>query len=184
MRKLGIIASVSASVAALTIAGSVTAQDAAPIDIAPATVWQFYETVVSDKFKPVQAYVRSSAGDQLILKCDEPGRREVYAIVVSNDRLALGGSARFENRPTKLNFNGGRTEKETWRYNDHFASAVNERGTNTLTRFLVELADADTVEFEFDPSIDSYIEVDFTVTGAREAIATVFESCDDKNPLG
>ena len=63
--------------------------------------------------------------------------------------------------------------------------ALNTRRAPHLAPFLEFLADANTLRVDLDPVDGGPIRIDFTVTGSREAVRRVYESCQDSsNPLG
>ncbi len=131
----------------------------------------------------LQAGVQAAGGEQLILKCDETGDGEVFAVIFTPTRLKPP-SARPQPRDVRMRFDGGRVEEDSWRYYEQTVMALNTRRERQLPPFLINLADANDLEVVLDPVDGSVIEINFQVTGARDAIGRVYESCqDDKNPL-
>lgn len=132
----------------------------------------------------MQAGIQASGGEQLILKCDEKGDGEVFAVIYTPSRLKPP-SSRPQPRDIRLRFDDNAPIQESWRYYEQTALALNTRRDRQLPDFLRPMADANTLEVLLYPVDGSPIEVNFTVTGAREAAARVFESCEDgNNPIG
>jgi len=129
---------------------------------------------------PIQAGVQSPEGGQLILKCDEPGKGEVFAVIVSPEQLRPA-SNRPQVRPLWLKFDDGSRDEDGWRHYENSVTALNTRRDRTLVQFLRDLADASTLEVRLEPSDGNPVLLNFQVAGAREAIARVFESCEDEN---
>jgi hypothetical protein len=143
--------------------------------------WGYYEP----EGGTMQAGVQGSNGTQLILKCDEPGKRKVYAVVVAPTQLAPAkGASQFENRPVTLAFDGGAPVKDTWRFNDKFAAAMDDVNLRTMSRFAEKLGGASKLTVSLEPFRQSPVHTSFDVAGAADAIARVYESCQDENPLG
>lgn len=132
----------------------------------------------------LQAGVQGAGGEQLILKCDERGDGEVFAVIFTPTRLKPP-SSRPQPRDVRMRFDEGSPFVDSWRYYEQTVMALNTRRERQLPEFLIELADANELEVVLDPVDGSPVEVNFTVTGAREAVARVYESCGDgSNPLG
>lgn len=131
---------------------------------------------------PLQAGVVSPDGGQLILKCDEPGRGSVFAVIVSSERLRPS-TTRPQVRSLWLRFDDGNREEVRWRYHEQSVLALNTRRDRNLEPFLRELVNADKLEVRFDPDGIPPFNITFTVTGARDAIDRVFESWEDENVL-
>ncbi|MEO7570767.1 MAG: hypothetical protein ABIT16_13955, partial [Croceibacterium sp.] len=115
------------------IAAAAAAQDAAP-------VWQYFEP----EGAPMQAGTISADGAQLILKCDKPGRRSVYSVVVTKARLVPPSSAPFT-LDTEVRFDSAAPFSDRWRFYDFSAVAINQGRSTALTRFLRGLVDASTL---------------------------------------
>lgn len=143
------------------------------------SAWAYFE---SDD-APLQAGVVSPDGGQLILKCDEPGSRSVFAVIVAPQALRPS-TDRPQVRSLWLRWDGGNREELRWRYYDTSVMALNTSRDRNLPPFLTDLADADQLEVRFDPADGQPFSINFTVSGARDAIGRVFESCEDDNPLG
>lgn len=141
--------------------------------------WQVYEA----EGMPTQAFVVAEDGSQLILKCDKPGRRAVYAVVVTQESL-VPPAASFTMRPVRVRFDDGGSDEARWRFYEHSVVAIDQGAERSLTRLLRDLSDASTMELIMDPGQRPPVQVDFTVAGAKEPIAQVFDSCKDKNPVG
>ncbi len=162
--------------AALAMIGTAAA---AQETAAPASVWAYFE----GEGGLMQAGVQNAEGAQLIFKCDEAGANTVYAAIFSPSRLRPPGD-RPQVRPLFLRFDDGPRDNFTWRYYDQTVVALNTRRDSTLPPFVAELVNADHLEVELQPVDGSPFQLDFDVTGAREAINRIFESCGDSaNPL-
>lgn len=142
------------------------------------SAWAYFE---SDN-APLQAGVVSPQGGQLILKCDEPGEGSVFAVIVSPQQLRPS-TTRPQVRALWLQFDDGNREEVRWRYYDQSVMALNTRRDRNLGPFLREMVDADRLEVRFDPADSQPFNISFTVTGARDAIDRVFESCEDESVL-
>ena len=158
---------------------ALTAIAATPLS-AQESAWAYFE----GEGGLMQAGVQSANGEQLILKCDEPGDGEVFAVIYTPTRLKPP-SARPQMRDVRMRFDEGPPFEDSWRHYEQTAMALNTRRDQQLGDFLNRLADANNLEVILDPVDGSVIEVKFVVTGTREAAARVFESCQDgDNPLG
>jgi hypothetical protein len=145
------------------------------------TAWGLFESG-----EGAGAGVQAADGSQLLVKCDETGKREVYAVVFTQANLAVpGGSTTFEVRPITFRFDAGSPMKESWRFNGQTASTGAERSSSSsLSRFLVKLAAASKLDVLLEPVSGRPVEVSFNVTGAKDAIAQVYASCEDDSPIG
>lgn len=128
--------------------------------------------------------VQSADGAQLMLKCDKPGKGEVYAVLVSREPLVPPTNTRFSMRPIELRFDDAAPFDDRWRFYEQSASAVNQKSENQLDRLIAGMADAKSMRARLNPERARWVEMDFDVTGARTAIGQVYESCKDDNPLG
>jgi hypothetical protein len=119
---------------------------------------------------------------QIVLKCDKPGRRAVHALVmVPNDRLAVP-TTRPISRPIFFQFDDAAPKKEDWGFFEHHAIALGTTSDRALAHLVVGLRSASKVRLRLDTGISSDVSIDFDVTGAREAIARVYEKCGDNAP--
>jgi hypothetical protein len=144
------------------------------------SAWGFFEAPDGSNGAGVQA----SNGAQLILKCDKPGKRSVYAVVVTPHALVPPtASAPFQMRPIELRFDTRAPVDERWRFYERSAVAIDQSQTKALTRFLNGLAGAQTVRVRMNPERARYIEENFEVGGAGDAIAKVYELCGDDSPV-
>ncbi len=131
----------------------------------------------------LQAGVGNAEGQQIIIKCDESGDNKVFAAIHSPTSLA-GVRQRPPARDVKLQFDGGRIVDTRFRYHPNTAIALNNRRESVLSDLLGPMVDANEVTIWLDPEDGSEIRMSFTVTGARDAINRVFESCSDSaNPI-
>lgn len=156
-----------AALASLALVGSAQAQESA---------WAYFEP----EGAPMQAGLQSANGGQLILKCDERGEGTVFAVIASPSRLRPP-SDRPQVRSLWLRYDEGPREEVRWRYYDQTVLALNTRRDSNLAPFLSELVNATNLEIRLDPTDGAPVELNFAVTGARDAIARVFESCGDTN---
>jgi hypothetical protein len=162
-------------VALIAVSTGALAQDAAETD------WAYFEP----EGAPLQAGVVAEDGSQLILKCDKPGKRSVYAVVATNTSLAAPMSDdRYESHPVTLRMDENPPWDDNWRFNGRFAMAVDKGNTRALSRLLEKLRSADKVELRFKPNNGLQTIVNFATTGAHDAIARVYASCKDEVPYG
>ena len=154
----------------------VAAQEQAP---GPETPWRYFEP----EGGTIQAGVVNAQGAQLLLKCDKPGEDQVYAVVVSPEKLVPPSNDPFVNRALEMRFDAGAPFEDRWRYYEQLVVAIDQKPTIALTRFLTRLADASKFHIRMHPEHARYVEAEFEVTGARDAIARVYASCRDENPL-
>jgi hypothetical protein len=132
----------------------------------------------------IGAGVQAADGSQLLIKCDKPGKGEVYGIVATIEPLVPPSNTRFQMRPIELRFDTNSPIDDRWRFYEQSASAVNQRTENQVIRLVNGLADASTLRIRMNPERQRWVEATFQVTGAREAIGQVYTSCQDDNPLG
>jgi hypothetical protein len=141
--------------------------------------WGYFEDGAS-----FGAGVQSSDGSQLLIKCDKKGKHEVFAVVVSPVSLAPPMPAnKGESQPVTVRMDANAPYKDDWRANDRFAMAVDHGNARALTRLLEKLDSASKMELELRPLKSTPTTINFPVAGAHEAIAKVFETCKDDNPL-
>jgi hypothetical protein len=144
-----------------------------------ASPWQYY----TPEGGTVQAGVVNAQGAQLILKCDKPGKGEVFAVVVTPEKQVPPNNNRFVTRALELRFDADAPIEDRWRYYENSVVAIDQKPTIALTRFLNELADSTKVLVRTNPERARYVEAEFNVTGAREAIGRVYTSCQDQSPV-
>jgi len=148
--------------------------------VAQTPTWQFYEPGNGT----LQAFVVAKDGTQFIIKCDQPGKRRVFAVVVTNSSLAAAlPDNKFESGPVTFRADAGAPQNDNWRYNDKFVMAVDQGNERSLTRLLEQLDGASALEVRLKPLGRSETGVDFEVAGARDAINKVYTTCKDQNPL-
>jgi hypothetical protein len=141
--------------------------------------WGFFEDGGS-----FGAGVQASDGSQLILKCDKKGKHQVFAVVVSPLNLAPPLPAnKYQSQPVTVRMDAGAPYNDDWRANDKFAMAVDQGNTRSLSRLLEKLESADKMELVLRPLKSTPTTINFPVAGAHDAIAKVFETCQDDNPL-
>ena len=159
----------------LTMGVALTAVSVAATAQAPG--WAYFE----QEGQPMQAGVVNAQGAQLILKCDKPGKKSVYAVVVTPDRLVPPSRDPYV-LPTEVRFDDGSPLEDRWRYYDQSAVAINMRGQNALDRFMTGLPSASKLRVRMYVERGRTIEVNFDVAGAQEAINRVYESCQVDAP--
>lgn len=158
------------ALAALSAAGA-TAQESA---------WGFFGSPGAAS----GAGVQSSDGSQLLIKCDKPGKHQVFAVVVATLNLAAPlPNNKYESQPVTLRMDQDSAWDDNWRFNDKFAMAVDQGNTRSLTRLLEKLAKAKTAEVHLKPVQKSPYNTSFNVAGAKAAIDKVYSDCGDDNPL-
>lgn len=165
----------------LTLAVALAAAASAPaVAQDQASAWQYFEPDGGT----IQAGVVNARGAQLILKCDKPGKGQVFAVVVTPDKLVPPSNQPFVTRALQVRFDTDAPIEDRWRYYENSVVAIDQKPTIALTRFINEIADSSKFHIRMNPERARYVEEEFTVTGAREAIGRVYESCNDQSPLG
>jgi hypothetical protein len=159
----------------LTIGVALAAVSVAASGQAPS--WAYFE----QEGQPMQAGVVNAQGAQLILKCDKPGKKSVYAVVVTPERLVPPSRDPFV-LPTEVRFDENAPLDDRWRYYDQSAVAINMRGQTALDRFMSGLPTASKLRVRMNVERGRTVEVNFDVAGAQEAIERVYESCKDDLP--
>lgn len=152
------------------VASAAAAQDAV-------TNWRYFEP----EGAPMQAGVVNAKGEQLILKCDKPGKGSAYAVVVTPERLVPPARDPYV-LPTEVRFDENAPLEDRWRFYDQSAVAINMRGQNALTRFMQGLPTASKLRLRMYVERGRTVEVNFEVAGAQDAIKRVWESCQDELP--
>lgn len=128
------------------------------------------------------AGVQAANGAQIILKCDKPGKQEVYLTVFTPTRLG-GPAARPIMSTVSARFDSKSPVEDSWRFYEQTVVAIDRKTERSLSRFLTGLADAKTVILRMEPEDRPTVEETFNVTGARAAIAQVYAACKDENPI-
>src|SRR5690606_13592788 len=72
--------------------------------------WAYFEP----EGGPMQAGVVNAKGEQLILKCDKPGKKSVYAVVVTPERLVPPQRDPYV-LPTEVRFDENAPMDDRWR---------------------------------------------------------------------
>jgi hypothetical protein len=161
----------------ITLAFALAAVPAAAQD--QASAWQYFEPAGGT----IQAGVVNAQGAQLILKCDKPGKGQVFAVIVTPEKQVPPSNQPFITRALELRFDAGAAIEDRWRYYENSVVAIDQKPTIALTRFLNGLADAAKFRIRTNPERARYVEAEFDVTGARDAIARVYASCQDQSPV-
>jgi hypothetical protein len=146
---------------------------------APASPWQYFEP----EGGTIQAGVVNAQGAQLIIKCDKPGKGQVYAVVVTPEKLVPPSNQPFVTRALELRFDAGATLEDRWRYYENSVVAIDQKPTIALSRFLNELVAASIFHIRMNPERARYVEAEFDVSGARDAVGRVYASCQDQSPV-
>ena len=139
--------------------------------------WAYFEP----EGAPIQAGVVNAQGEQLILKCDKPGKGSVYAVVVTPDRLVPPSRDPYV-LPTEVRFDENAPMEDRWRFYDQSAVAIDMRGQHALTRFMSGLPTASKLRVRMYVERGRTVEVNFDVAVAQDAINRVYESCKDQVP--
>lgn len=148
---------------------------------APTSPWLYQQDASTNN--RVLAFVEAPDGTQFILKCDAPGRRNVYGMISSDSRLGRPGP-QPATRTITYRFDGGSPNKDNWRYYERTAVAVNTSRERTLPKLLEQMKDAKQMEVRLEPIDGTPISTSFEVSGTADAVSRVYESCeDDANPL-
>ena len=128
--------------------------------------------------------LQEPGGNQLIFKCDKPGAGEVYAVVATQSGL-VGPSQSFVMRPVRVQYDNKPPYDDRWRFYEHAAIAINKGDTRSLTRLLLDLGEARTLEITLDPEPRKRAPkvIKFDVSGATDALAAVYASCQDTIPV-
>lgn len=161
----------------MVIAMALAAVPAAAQD--QASAWQYYEP----EGGTMQAGVVNAQGAQLIIKCDKPGKGQVFAVVVTPEKLVPPSNQPFVTRALELRFDSGAPREDRWRYYEQSVVAIDQKPTIALSRFLNELVAASKFHIRMNPERSRFVEAEFEVGGAREAIGRVYASCQDTNPV-
>ena len=143
----------------------------------PASKWMYFEP----EGQPMQAGVVNAQGAQLLLKCDKPGKKSVYAVMVNSAPLVPTARDPFL-LPTEVRFDENAPQEDRWRVSDNFAMAMDARGQLALARLMDGLPTASKLRLRIYVERGRNIEVSFDVAGAAEAIRRVYESCQDDLP--
>jgi hypothetical protein len=149
---------------------------------APSTTPWLYQQDASTNNR-VLAFVQASDGTQFILKCDEPGKRNVYGMISADSKLGRPGPQPIT-RTITYRFDGGRPNKDNWRYYETTAVAFNTSRERQLPKLLELMKDAKQMEVRLEPIDGTPLTTSFEIAGTADAVARVYESCeDDSNPL-
>jgi len=157
-------------IGAAAIAAGASAQDAA-------SKWAYFEP----EGQPMQAGVVNAEGAQLILKCDKPGKKSVYVVMVNPEPLVPASRDPFI-LPTEVRFDDNAPNEDRWRFIGNSAMAMNARGQLALDRLMDGLPTASRLRLRMYLERGRTIEVSFDVAGAQDAINRVYESCKDDVP--
>ncbi len=139
--------------------------------------WAYFE----QEGQPMQAGVQNAQGAQLILKCDKPGKRSVYVVMVNPEPLVPPARDAYI-LPTEVRFDESAPQEDRWRFIGNSAMAMNARGQLALDRFMDGLPTASKLRLRMYVERGRTIEVSFDVAGAQDAINRVYESCRDDVP--
>lgn len=123
-------------------------------------------------------------GGSLVVKCDKPGKREVYAMLVSDDaKLAISQQAP-PSRPIRYVVDDKTIKTGSWRFYDTYATALGKTadGGAELDHFIIELRKGSKIEMRANTGMSADVVFGFDVTGAREAVTHVYQMCKDEPP--
>jgi phosphoribosylformylglycinamidine (FGAM) synthase-like amidotransferase family enzyme len=131
------------------------------------------------------AGVQAKDGSQLLIKCEKPGKHEVYVVIAATSNLAAPlPENRFESRAVTLRMDSNAPWDDNWRFNDKFAMAVDKGNDRSLTRLLAKLDGAKALQVQLRPFKAAPVLIDFNVSGSHDTIARVYQACQDDNPVG
>ncbi len=139
--------------------------------------WAYFEA----EGQPMQAGVQNAQGAQLILKCDKPGKKSVYVVMVNPEPLVPPARDAYI-LPTEVRFDENAPQDDRWRFIGNSAMALNARGQLALDRLMDGLPTASKLRLRMYVERGRTIEVSFDVAGAQEAINRVYASCQDDLP--
>lgn len=142
--------------------------------------WQFAHAGNQDD-APLVAFVNGSGGNTLAFKCDKPGKRSVYAVISTQDRIGKP-SPIPASRTVTYRFDDGSPQTDNWRYFERLAVAFNTTRDAPIVRFVARMGDAKHLEMRLEPLDGASITMTFEVGGAKDALPKVFESCKDTYP--
>jgi hypothetical protein len=164
----------AAAVAAIPFAALAQGQ-AAPA----ASAWGFFDAGTSSG-----AGVQAADGAQLIFKCDKPGKKEVYVVVVSpKEELGAPSITTPISRPVSFSLDGKPPVKDNWRFYQRSAVATGKTADRALPRFIQMVSSASKVEMRLDTGLRSQdVVMTFNTAGAADAIKTVYGKCKDDVP--
>lgn len=127
--------------------------------------------------------LQASDGSQLLLKCDKPGKGEVYVAIVTPKNLVPPASS-YTMRPVKVRFDDGPVKEDRWRFYTQSAVAIDKGNERSLSRFLAELVNAKKVKVTMEPGNRTpSADATFDVDGVKEAIGQAYEGCKDESPI-
>lgn len=142
------------------------------------TPWQFFD----GEGGMYGALVQSEDGSQVAIKCDKPGRKEVYAMILPATKKLAVANIRAITRPIRFQFDSRSPTTENWRIYETYASALGKTGDASLTRFITGLRNASAVKIRVDTGIGPDVDLAFDVSGARDAVTKVYTTCKDSPP--
>jgi len=146
---------------------------------APASKWGFFE----QPGQPLQAGVVAANGAQFILKCDKPGKRSVYAVVVVPENLVPPSTnGAYQMRDAEFRFDERNPVADRWRFYDHSAVAIDQGSSKAMTRIMAELPSGNKLRVRLNPERARWVEANFEVAGAQDAITRVYGACQDDIP--
>ena len=148
-------------IGAAAIAAGASAQDAA-------SKWAYFEP----EGQPMQAGVVNAQGAQLILKCDKPGKKSVYVVMVNPEPLVPASRDPFI-LPTEVRFDDNAPNEDRWRFIGNSAMAMNARGQLALDRLMDGLPTASRLRLRMYLERGRTIEVSFDVAAAQDSINRV-----------
>ena len=126
----------------------------------------------------------AGTGGTLVVKCDKPGKREVYSMIVADGAKLALPSQRPPSRPIRYQFDDKTIKTGSWRLYETYATALGKTqdGGAELDHFIIELRKAAKVNMRIDTGMSADVVMDYDVTGAREAVNHVYQVCKDEQP--
>ncbi len=161
----------------LIVGAGLAALAGAAVAQAPASKWAYFEPAG----QPITAGVVNAEGAQLLIKCDRPGKKSVYVVMVNPAALVPTARDPFL-LPTEVRFDENSPQEDRWRFVGNSAMAMDARGNQSLSRLMDGLPTASKLRLRMYLERGRTIEVSFDVAGAQEAISRVYQSCGDDLP--
>ncbi|HWK42276.1 MAG TPA: hypothetical protein VNR60_10120 [Croceibacterium sp.] len=161
---------------AMAIPASAIAQEQ-PADQTAESAWQFLE----EGGEGSGAIAQAPDGSQVVLKCDKPGSREVYALIMSGEKKLATPKSQPMARPIRFLFDG-KASQQSWRFYETYVAAFGKTSDRSLARFVIDLRRASTLRVMMDTGLGPDVDLSFNVAGASEAISYVYEACRDSAP--
>lgn len=132
---------------------------------------------MTDAKRPIRVLTNDS-GDALIIKCDQPGKNQVYVHLISRQYL---GGIRRSYRHLFYRFDEQEPVRDNWSYHAREALAI--QGQVDVGRFLSGLAGARKLAIRATTYEMGQVDMTFDATGAEQRIREVYAGCQDEMPI-